>query len=117
MTNPVRLSTGPAISRLAELVFTKRAKLDDEVFPDICETPIDRIGEGIILSVVCRLEPTSFQMTPDNFGDVELRRIRGQKKEIQVSFFPDRALRLDNFGGVNAGVIENHDRWRGEGEG
>ena len=61
--------------------------------------------------VVLWLKPAPFQMPPDGFGDVELGRIRRQKKQVQATGFPHCLPLLHAGRRMNTGVIEHHHGW------
>ena len=78
------------LSRSKELVCIKRAELDFEGFAHIMQATVESISQIIGCGIILRIEPPALQMPPQRFGNVQMRGIRGQKKQMQTPLLPYR---------------------------
>ncbi len=68
------------------------------------------IKERLGVEVVLRLEPLVFQLAPQHFGDVEVRRIRRQIKEKQATLLPRLTTLSNLFCDMSRRIVQDHNR-------
>ena len=77
-------------------------------FPHIRQTSIESIFEFIFAHIIRRVKPFFLQLSPKSFRNIQVRRIRRQKEQIQSSFLPVRHSFLYGFSFMYTGIIQNY---------
>ena len=83
-------------------------EINFQSYPYICKASVDCIKEPVLIKIILRIEPFLFQLSPKRFGNIQVRRIRRQKKQIQPSFLPINYPFLDCFGFMYSCIIQNY---------
>lgn len=74
--------------------------------PQSCQSSIGSIKQRVFRCIITRLNPLALEHSPNCFGNIEMRGIRGQEKEKQTSIFPNRPHFHHQLTPVNLCVVE-----------
>ena len=58
-------------------------KLNFQAIPQFDHTPVERIKKTILIKIVLWIKLFLFQFSPKGFGNVQMRRIWGEKENVQ----------------------------------
>ena len=75
-------------------------------FPHIRQASVDSVRQCILIKIIRWVKPFLFEFSPKSFGDIQMRRVWRQEKQIQLSFLPIRNSFLHCFGFVYPGIIQ-----------
>ena len=69
------------------------------------------IEQSVVLQVIVWPQPLVFEFAPQNFHDVEMRRIRGQVKHKQASLLPERFALFDQPRHMSRCIVQDNNRY------
>lgn len=77
--------------------------------PDAIQDSMGSIKKSMRVNIMGRLEPFGFEDSPQGLGDVKMRRVWREEKDIKASFFPfvNRLLHLTS--GMDTCIVENDE--------
>lgn len=93
------------------------AVIDHINMPDTIQSSMGGIEEGVCINVMFRLDPFGLKNPPQCFGNVEMRRIRWEEKDIEPTLFPFFKYFLHPATPMDAGIVENYESGSGDGYG
>lgn len=85
-------------------------KIDIEFGPNCRQCTVGCIKQGICGAIIRRSEPFALEDSPERLGDVQMRTIGREEKEIQTSLLPYRTKFFDEFASVNACIVKDDKR-------
>ena len=63
------------------------------------------------MGVVCWSQPAAFEVAPDGLGQIQVRGIEWQGKQVQVALLSHHLSLPHDSGRVDAGIVEYQNRW------
>lgn len=85
-------------------------KIDIEFGPNCRQCTVGCIKQGICGAIIRRSEPFALEDSPERLGDVQMRTIGREEKEIQTSLLPYRTKFFDELASVNACIVKDDKR-------
>ena len=85
-------------------------KFDIEFSPKCRQCAVGCIQQGICGAIIRRSEPFALEYSPERLGDVQMRTIWREEKEIQSPLLPYRTKFLDEPASVNARIVKDDKR-------
>ncbi len=71
------------------------------------QTTVSGIEEAVLLKVILYHQPFGLELAPQGLGQVQLRRVRWQIKQVKASFLPVVTSFLYLFTGMNSSTIQH----------
>lgn len=85
------------------------SKVNHKTVSHCRQRSVSGIKERVRCEVITRLKPFSFEYAPKNFGNVKMRRIRWQEKEVKSSLFPDGSQCLKLLSSMNRSIVKHEE--------
>jgi len=63
-------------------------KINFQIITDTCHTPVERIKEGIFITIIIRINPFLFQLSPERLRNIQMRGIKKQALRQETSMHP-----------------------------
>ena len=103
--------TQQELSSSEELVYLKGAKVNTEFLAEGGQATVGGIGQVVVPGIVLWSQPAAFEVAPDGLGQVQVRAIRRQEKQVRVALLPHGPPLLHDGRRVDAGIVEYEHRW------
>jgi len=85
-------------------------KFDIEFGPNRRQCTVGCIKQGICGAIIRRSEPFALEDSPERLGDIQMRTVGREEKEIQTSLLPYGTKFLDEPASVNACIVKDDKR-------
>ena len=83
-------------------------KINPLPFSHSHQTSVDSICQVVFGQIIWRVKPFFLHFSPQGLGNIQIQRIRRQKKQIQNSFFPMKDSFFYHLSFVYACIIQNY---------